>query len=45
MSYMPDNDTLGKQYPISFHNLREMRGCICYDVNSGSTDTGMTDSL
>ena len=44
-SLMPDNDTLGKQYPISFQNLREMRGCICYDVMSGSTNTGMTYSL
>jgi hypothetical protein len=42
---MPDTDTLRKQYPISFQSLREMRGCICYDVNSGSTNTGMTYSL
>lgn len=40
-----DTDLLGKQYPIAFQNLREMGGCICYDVNSGSTKTGMTYSL
>jgi hypothetical protein len=40
-----DKDTLGKQYPIIFDNLREMDGCICYDVNSGSTSTGITFSL
>jgi hypothetical protein len=44
-SLMPDTDTLGKQYPILFQNLREMGGCICYDVTSGSTNTGMTYSL
>lgn len=44
-SLMPDADTLGKQYPISFQNLREMQGCICYDVNSGFTNTGMTYNL
>lgn len=40
-----DIDLPGRQYPISFENLREMGGCICYDVNSGSTNTGMTYSL
>jgi hypothetical protein len=44
-SLTPDHDPLGKQYPLSFYNLREMEGCICYDVNSGTTNTGMTYTL
>jgi len=44
-SLIPDIDSLHKQYPISFHNLREMNGCICYDVNVGIANTGMTYSL
>jgi hypothetical protein len=51
LSYKPytslagDTDSLGKQYPISFHDLREMDGCICYDIASGKTNTGMEYSL
>ncbi len=40
-----DVDSLGKHYPVTFGNLREMDGCICYEVNSGVTNTGMTYSL
>jgi len=40
-----DIDLPGRQYPIAFQNLREMDRCICYDVNSGSTNVGMTYSL
>jgi hypothetical protein len=48
INYMPyktvisDIDKQGKQYPISFQNPRIMDNCICYDVNSGTTDTGLT---
>lgn len=51
LSYKPytslaeDKDLLGKQYPVTFDNLREMDGCICYEVNSGVTNTGMNYSL
>jgi hypothetical protein len=51
LSYSPytllteDKDPLGKQYPVAFANLREMDGCICYEVNSGATNTGMAYSL
>ena len=38
-SLTPDTDPLGKKYPISFENPRIMDGCICYDVNSGATNT------
>jgi hypothetical protein len=44
-SLKPDRDPLDKQYPISFQNPRKMDGCICYDVNTGTTNTGMTYSL
>jgi hypothetical protein len=50
-NYMPytslgsDRDSLGKQYPITFQNIMEMDRCICYDVNAGSTNVGMTYSL
>ena len=44
-SLAEDKDLLGKQYPVAFENLREMDGCICYEVNSGVTYTGMTYSL
>jgi hypothetical protein len=44
-SMMPDTDRQGKQYPISFQNPRVMDGCICYDISSGTTNTGMTYSL
>jgi hypothetical protein len=40
-----DKDSLGKPYPVGFENLREMDGCICYEVNSGMTNTGMTFKL
>ena len=51
LSYKPytalssDIDTLGRQYPISFHGLRKMDGCICYEVSLGTTSTGMEYSL
>ena len=41
-SLTPDVDSLGKKYPISFQNLTEMDRCICYDVNLGTTNHGMT---
>ena len=37
-----DIDIQGKKYPISFQNPRTMDNCICYDVNSGATETGLT---
>lgn len=40
-----DKDSLGKPYPVAFENLREMDGCICYEVNSGMTNTGITFTL
>ena len=44
-SMMPDTDRQGKQYPISFQNPRIMDDCICYDISSGTTNTGMEYSL
>lgn len=44
-SLTTDIDSLHKKYPITFHNLREMNGCICYDVKPGMTNNGMTYSL
>ncbi len=40
-SLSPDIDPLGRQYPISFHGLRNMDGCLCYEVSLGTTNTGM----
>jgi hypothetical protein len=37
-----DTDRIGKQYPISFINPRVMDGCICYNVETGSSNTGLT---
>jgi len=44
-SLKPDTDRQGKQYPISFQNPRVMDGCICYDISSGTINSGMTYSL
>jgi hypothetical protein len=44
-SLMPDTEVQANQYPISFQNPRAVDGCICYDVSSGATNTGMTYSL
>ena len=41
-SATPDIDNQGKQYPISFQNPRIMDGCICYNINSGTSSTGLT---
>ena len=40
-SLTTDIDPLRKQYPVSFHGLRNMDGCLCYEVGSGNTNTGM----
>jgi hypothetical protein len=37
-----DTDRQGEQYPISFVNPRVMDGCICYNVEAGSSNTGLT---
>lgn len=44
-SLMPDTDRQANRYPISFQNPRIMDSCICYDISSGATNTGMTYSL
>lgn len=41
-SVISDTDPLGTQYPISFINPRVMNGCICYNVETGSSNTGLT---
>jgi hypothetical protein len=41
-SAISDTDPVGKQYPISFNNPRIMNGCICYNVETGSSNTGLT---
>jgi hypothetical protein len=41
-SLTPDNDQNSKRYPISFQNSRVMRGCICYNVTDGDSNTGLT---
>jgi hypothetical protein len=37
-----DTDRQGQQYPISLVNPRVMDGCICYNVDAGSSRTGLT---
>ena len=37
-----DTDRKGEQYPISFINPRVMDDCICYNVETGSSNTGLT---
>ena len=41
-SVISDTDRQGEQYPISFINPRVMDGCICYNVETGSSNTGLT---
>jgi hypothetical protein len=41
-SVISDIDKQGKQYPISFQNPKVMDGCICYNVSSGTSKTGLT---
>jgi hypothetical protein len=41
-SLTPDKDPNSKQYPISFQNSRVMRGCICYDITDGNSNTRLT---
>jgi hypothetical protein len=36
-----DTDRQGQQYPVSFINPRVMDGCICYNVEAGSSNTGL----
>lgn len=38
----PNNEGLGIQYPISFCNARIKEGYVCYNVNSGSSNTGIS---
>jgi hypothetical protein len=48
ITYLPyqimvsDTDRQAEQYPISFVNPRTMDGCICYNVDPGSSSTGLT---
>jgi hypothetical protein len=44
-SLMPDNDKNSKRYPISFQDSRVMKGCICYNVTTGDSNTGLTYSF
>ena len=37
-----DTDRQGQQYPISFVNPQVLDGCICYHVDAGSSNTGLT---
>ena len=37
-----DSDRQAEQYPISFVNPRIMDGCICYNIDPGSSNTGLT---
>ncbi|MFZ0514561.1 MAG: hypothetical protein WAM14_23355 [Candidatus Nitrosopolaris sp.] len=39
----PNNEGSDKQYPISFDNARikEDDGCICYNVGTGTCNTGL----
>ncbi len=36
-----DNDTSGKQYPVTFENPRVIKGCICYNVKTGNSNRGL----
>jgi len=38
---VPNNEGSNAQYPISFHNPRIESGCICYEVKSGNSKSGM----
>jgi hypothetical protein len=38
---MQNSEGSSMQYPISFHNARIESGCVCYDVKSGSCNSGM----
>jgi len=38
---VPNNEGSNTQYPISFHNPRIESGCICYEVKSGNSKSGM----
>jgi hypothetical protein len=40
-----DTDAHRKLYPISFQNPKEMDSCICYDISSGNSTTGLSYSL
>lgn len=48
MRYLPfqivvsDTDRLGERYPISFINARVMDSCICFNVEAGYSNTGLT---
>lgn len=44
-SLSSDNDNQSKEYPISFKNPRTMDGCLCYNVDSGNSRLGLTDSI
>lgn len=37
----PNKDKSGKQYPITFKNPRVIKGCICYNVKTGTTNKGL----
>jgi hypothetical protein len=39
---VPDHNMESNQYPVEFQNTRVMKGCICYDVSSGTCNTGMS---
>ncbi|MFL6325487.1 MAG: hypothetical protein ACJ72C_12120 [Nitrososphaeraceae archaeon] len=41
----PNNDPSCITYPISFYNIGTKDGCICYTVQSGSSNRGISYSL
>jgi hypothetical protein len=40
-SLIPDKDTSAAQYPITFENVKVIKGCICYNTKSGNSNNGL----
>jgi hypothetical protein len=44
-SLIPNNDSSGTSYPISFQNVMLRDSCVCYSVESGNCITGIHYSM
>ena len=44
-SLIPNNDTSGAAYPVSFRNIMVKDGCVCYSVEPGNCSNGIHYSI